>query len=165
MSIATAFRLFRSDDRAAIVGLWHDAWHDGHGSILPAHAVAERTVESFDLRLGPLEAGCIVAEVDGRILGFAAIEGSEIDQLYVAAEARGTGLASALLAAAEAELVRRGVRDAVIQCSQGNDRAHRFYARSGWRDSGARPAAIWTPDGRHETHPTHIFVKQLSSLD
>ncbi len=92
MPIATAFRPFRPDDRAAVVRLWHEAWHDGHASVLPAHAVAERTMESFDLRLGPLEAGCLVAEAGGRILGFAAIEGNEIDQFYVAAEARGTGL-------------------------------------------------------------------------
>ena len=165
MPNAPTLRPYRSDDRAAVVRLWHDAWHDGHGAILPAAVVAERSLESFDRRLGPLEAGSLVAEVDGRILGFAAIEGEEIDQLYVAAEARGTGLAAALLAAAEAELVRRGIRDAAIQCSAGNDRAHRFYARAGWRDSGVRQAPIWTPDGRHETHPTHIFVKQLSSQD
>lgn len=165
MPIATALRLFRPDDRAAVVRLWHDAWHDGHAAVLPAHAVAERTLESFDLRLGPLEANTLVAEVDGRILGFTAIEGNEIDQLFVAAEARGTGLAAELLTATEAELARRGVREAVIQCSSGNDRAHRFYTRAGWRDSGVRQAPIWTPDGRHETHPTHIFVKQLSSLD
>lgn len=165
MSIAATFRSIRSDDRAAVVRLWHDAWHDGHGSVLPAHVVAERNLESFNLRLEPLEAGCIVADVDGRILGFAVIEGDEIDQLYVAAEARGTGLAHALLAAAEVDLVRRGIRDAAIQCSAGNSRAHKFYARAGWRDSGVREAPIWTPDGRHETHPTHIFVKQLSSLD
>lgn len=165
MSIATVFRPFHSEDRAAVVRLWHDAWHDGHGSILPGHVVAERCLESFDRRLGPLEAGCLVAEANGRILGFAAIEGNEIDQLYVAAEARGMGLAQALLAATEADLARRGVRDAVIQCSAGNDRAYRFYTRAGWRDSGVRHAPIWTPDGRHETHPTHIFVKQLSSLD
>ncbi len=165
MSIATAFRPFRPDDRAAIVRLWHDAWHDGHASVLPAHAVAERTLESFELRLGPLEAGGLVAEAAGEIIGFSAIEGNEVDQFYVAAKARGTGLASGLLATTEMELARRGVRDAVIQCSAGNDRAHRFYARAGWRDSGVRQAPIWTPDGRHETHPTHIFVKQLSSLD
>lgn len=165
MSIAATFRPFRSDDRTAVVRLWHDAWHDGHGSVLPSHIVAERSVESFDLRLGPLEAGCIVADIDGRILGFAVIEGDEIDQLYVAAEARGTGLANALLAAVEKELVRRGIRDAAIQCSAGNSRAHHFYARAGWHDSGVREAPIWTPDDRHETHPTHIFVKQLSSLD
>lgn len=165
MSIATAFRPFRSDDRPAVVRLWHDAWHDGHGSVLPPHVVAERSPESFDLRLGPLEAGCLVAEGDGRILGFAVIEGNEVDQFFVAAEARGTGVAHALLATTEAELARRGISDAVIQCSAGNQRAHRFYARAGWRDSGVRQAPIWTPDGRHETHPTHIFVKQLSSLD
>jgi len=165
MPNAPILRPYRSDDRAAVVRLWHDAWHDGHGSALPAVVVAERSLESFDLRLGPLEAGTLVAELDGNVVGFAAIEGDEIDQLYVAAEARGTGLAAALLAAAEAELVRRGIRDAAIQCSAGNDRAHRFYARAGWRDSGVRQAPIWTPDGRHETHPTHIFVKQLSSQD
>ncbi len=165
MPNAPILRPYRSEDRAAVVRLWHDAWHDGHGAVLPPTVVAERSLESFDLRLGPLEAGCLVAEVNGRIQGFAAIEGNEIDQLYVASEARGTGLADRLLAATEAELARRGIRDAAIQCSAGNDRAHRFYTRAGWRDSGVRQAPIWTPDGRHETHPTHIFVKQLSSQD
>ncbi len=165
MPNATLIRPFRSEDRAAVVQLWHDAWHDGHGAILPPRVVAERSVASFEERLGPIEPGCIVAEAGGRIVGFAAIEGDEVDQLYVASEARGSGVAAELLAAAEAELAGRGVRDAAIQCTAGNERARRFYVRAGWRDGGVRDAPIWTPDGRHETHPTHIFVKQLSSLD
>ena len=127
MPNAPILRPYRSDNRAAVVRLWHD----GHGSALPATVVAERSLESFDRRLGPLEAGALVAERDGNVVGVAAIESDEIDQLYMA----------------------------------GNDRAHRFYARAGWRDSGVRQTPIWTPDGRHETHPTHMFVKQLSSLD
>ena len=127
MPNAPILRPYCSDDHAAVVRLWHD----GHGSALPATVVAERSLESFDRRLGPLEAGALVAKRDGNVVGVAAIESDEIDQLYMAS----------------------------------NDRAHRFYARAGWRDGGVRQAPIRTPDGRHEPHPTHTLAKQLSSQD
>lgn len=165
MPNTTFIRRLTETDLGAVAGLWHDAWHDGHGACLPAAIVAERKPSTFVERLGPLSEGSFVAERDGAIVGFAAIEGNEVDQLYVAADMRGTGTAAALLAAVEAELVRRGVSDAVIQCSHGNDRAHRFYSRNGWTDTGLRDLPLWTPDGRHETHPTHVFTKHLSSLD
>ena len=40
MPNAPILRPYRSDDRAAVERLWHDAWHDGHGAILPADIVA-----------------------------------------------------------------------------------------------------------------------------
>jgi len=164
MPNTTIIRKLTKTDLTEVARLWHDAWHDGHGACLPADIVAERQPSTFVDRLEALAASSIVAERDGVLVGFAALEGNEVDQLYVTADARGSGVAAALLAAAEAELQRRGVRDAVIQCSHGNARAHRFYSRNGWTDTGLADLPLWTEDGRHETHPTHVFAKHLSSL-
>jgi GNAT superfamily N-acetyltransferase len=166
MPNTTFIRRPTENDRAAVASLWHDAWHDGHGSVLPPAIVAERTEATFVARLSEFGASdLLVAERDGVIVGFAALLGDEVDQLYVAGGARGTGIARTLIAAAEAELGRRGVERAVIQCSEGNVRAHRFYSRTGWTDSGLADLPLWTADERRETHPTHVFVKHLSRLD
>ncbi len=66
------------------------------------------------------------------LLGFVSIEGSELAKLYVSSQARGKGVAAALLSHAEGQLYERGVVEAEIHCTQGNKRAQRFYEREGW---------------------------------
>lgn len=51
---------------------------------------------------------------------------------------QGTGVGKRLLAAAERALAKRGCREAHLYAVVGNDAAHRFYERNGWRRS-ARP--------------------------
>jgi GNAT superfamily N-acetyltransferase len=75
------------------------------------------------------------------------IQGDELDQLFVAAEARGTGVAAALLADGEARLAAAGVRTAWLACAIGNDRAARFYEKHGWRRAGTMIHRPETPDG------------------
>lgn len=55
---------------------------------------------------------------------------------YVAPAHRGRGHSSAMLAALEAALVRRGVRTAELMSTQ---TAHAFYLARGWRDAGIAP--------------------------
>lgn len=89
---------------------------------------------------------------DGPILGFAAtapapdVPGAgELAALYVDPAAWGRGIGRALIAAARARLVERGLREAVLWLMAGNDRAARFYAADGWREEpGSRgPGQAW----------------------
>jgi ribosomal protein S18 acetylase RimI-like enzyme len=75
------------------------------------------------------------------------LKGDELYQLYVSAEARGTGVAAALIADAEARLAAHGVRTAWLACAIGNDRAARFYEKSGWRRAGTVVSELDTPAG------------------
>lgn len=77
-----------------------------------------------------------VAGPAGNPLGFYMNSGDELSQLFVAAEARGKGVAAALIADAERELAGRGVETAWLSCAIGNERAARFYEKSGWRRAG-----------------------------
>jgi ribosomal protein S18 acetylase RimI-like enzyme len=84
-----------------------------------------------------------VAGPPGAPLGFCMLKGDELYQIYVAAEARGSDVAAALLADGEARLAARGVPVAWLACAIGNHRAARFYEKSGWQRIG-----IWTDPPR-----------------
>ncbi|WP_239025121.1 GNAT family N-acetyltransferase [Rhodoligotrophos defluvii] len=83
----------------------------------------------------------------GAPLGFYLLKGDELNQLYVGSEARGSGIASTLIAHAEARLRQIGVETAWLACAIGNERAARFYEKSGWCRSGVVVSRLPTPDG------------------
>lgn len=116
--------------------VWFDGWHEAHARIVPAELTRVRTLPSFRDRLqAALPDTRTVGDVCSP-LGFCVVKGDEVYQLFVAKEARGTGAAAALLADAEARLSANGVATAWLACAIGNDRAARFYEKSGWRRAG-----------------------------
>ena len=58
---------------------------------------------------------------------------AEIDEFFVLPEARGAGLGSELLAAAEGALARAGCVRLQLQLAVANDAARAFYARRGYQ--------------------------------
>jgi GNAT superfamily N-acetyltransferase len=58
-----------------------------------------------------------------------------LDELYVAPELRGQGIGSALLAAAEAAVVRRGAQLLEINVDGDDTGARRFYERHGYANT------------------------------
>ena len=58
---------------------------------------------------------------------------AEIDEFFVLPEARGAGLGSALLAAAEGALARAGCVRLQLQLAVDNEAARAFYARRGYQ--------------------------------
>jgi GNAT superfamily N-acetyltransferase len=117
-------------DAAALVRIWHDAWHDAHDGHVPAGLVAARTRATFEERIGALLPRALVAEVDGVIAGFVTVAGDELELLFVDEAFRGTGVAAELVAAAE----ERGAT--WLSVVTGNARARRFYERQGYADAG-----------------------------
>ena len=116
--------------------LWYDGWQDAHAGLLPAELAAVRTWESFRARLEAALADLRVAGEREAPLGFYLLKGDELYQFYVAAAARGTGVAGSLIADAERRLATSGVQVAWLACAIGNARAARFYEKHGWRLAG-----------------------------
>jgi GNAT superfamily N-acetyltransferase len=134
--------------------LWHQGWTDAHATIVPPELTRLRTLESFRKRLPALLPQTRAVGEPGEPVGLAIIKGDELYQLYVSAQARGTGIAAALVADAEARLIADGVEIAWLACAIGNHRAARFYEKSGWHlartflsplDTGAGifPLEVW----------------------
>jgi GNAT superfamily N-acetyltransferase len=90
------------------------------------------------------------------------LKDDELYQFYLARQARGTGLAAALIADAEALLAARGVATAWLACAVGNDRAARFYQKSGWTNARTMPNRLETPEGVFDL-PVWRYEKRLSA--
>jgi GNAT superfamily N-acetyltransferase len=140
-------RLATEADLDPLARLWHAGWHEAHAAIVPASLTRLRTLPAFRDRLAGMGGDMRAAGPEGAPLGFCAIKGDELYQLFVASEARGTGLSAALLEDGEKRLAARGVRRAFLLCANGNDRAARFYERAGWENLGLRREAVDTADG------------------
>ena len=124
------------EDTESIAVLWHDGWRDGHIGHVPEALLEHRRPPDFVRRVPPRIPETTVAAISGRLAGFVTVRKDEVEQLYVAAEARGTGTADALLGHAE-DVIARGFDTAWLSVVVGNARARRFYERSGWRDAAA----------------------------
>lgn len=131
----------------ALARLWYHGWQDAHAEILPASLARFRTVESFAERLSKLLPAVRVVGPPGNPLAFCITKGDELYQLFVAERARGSGIAAALVADAEALLAERGVERAWLTCAIGNDRAARFYEKQGWHRTGVIVSELETPEG------------------
>lgn len=83
---------------------------------------------------------------DDRVAGFVTIHDDEVEQIYVAADVRGGGVAGALLRHAEQSIAER-FDTAWLAVVADNARARRFYERNGWRDGGACDSAAEASGG------------------
>src|SRR5215470_3790353 len=92
--------------------LWYDGWLDAHLQIVPEQLARLRTLESFRERLQKGLSNVRVAGQLGAPVGFYMLKGTEIYQLYVSAESRGSEVAARLIADAEARLSQIGVEAA-----------------------------------------------------
>ncbi|HEX2996374.1 MAG TPA: GNAT family N-acetyltransferase [Anaerolineales bacterium] len=127
--------------------LWYDGWQDAHTQILPAELARLRTLHSFGDRLLASLADVRVAGPQGMPVGLCIVKGDELNQLYVSAGARGTGVAARLLADGEARIRANGVKQAWLACAIGNERAARFYEKNGWQRVGNEVIQLETPRG------------------
>lgn len=140
-------------DAPAMAQIWYLGWCDAHLGNVPQQLVDARTRESFEPRALEHVQDTTVATVDGEVAGFVMVVGDEVEQVYVSAGHRGSGVASALLTAAEQSVVANGHSVAWLAVVAGNTRARRFYERQGWTDEGLfdhqAPGSIPVPAHRY----------------
>jgi ribosomal protein S18 acetylase RimI-like enzyme len=158
----TVLRPAEPDDAGEIAAIWHQGWRDGHLGHVPDALASVRTEDSFQLRARQRVDDTVVASADGAVAGFIMVTGDEVEQVYVSADHRGTGVAGILLAEAERLVKAAGYPSAWLAVVAGNERARRFYERQGWTDDGLFDYPAATADGPIHV-PAHRYIKQFEA--
>ena len=148
-------------DIDAISTIWHRGWADGHLGHVPSALVRHRGLDDFRSLVPARIDTTTVATLGWGTVGFVTVHDDEVEQLYVDAAARGTGVAAELLARGEAVIGARHDR-AWLAVVAGNLRARRFYERTGWSDAG--PIDHPAPTGGDNAIPVPAlrYEKRLS---
>ena len=150
-------------DRAAIVEILHHGWHDGHAALVSPEILPLRTPDCIDDIYGKSTDAFYVAVEDDKILGFVALDGDELTKLFIARDARGSGVAGKLLTFGEETIAKSGFTVARLLCQAGNERAEKFYARTGWVEDHRGQYDLWMPTGAkgHFTAETILMLKTV----
>jgi GNAT superfamily N-acetyltransferase len=98
------------------------------------------------------ERHCLVATIDGRVVGTAALEGHELLTFFVLPDVQGRGVGALLLAGLEAHARAAGLRELTVDASI---TGAPFYARHGYQETGVTHAG--------SAGPQIGMVKRLSS--
>jgi len=124
-------RPYRDSDAEAAIALWLRTWQQTYPDIdFAARLTWWRARWRDELVPGTQ---IVIAENAAALAGFVTIDGTGyLDQLVVAPEHWGSGLAAALAAEAK-RLAPSGVR---LTVNADNARAIRFYEKAGFRDEG-----------------------------
>ena len=141
------------DDARAIAEVHVASWRDTYRGLLPDAyldrlSVDEREAQRRELiEDGSGTWGTLVADADGRVIGFAAYGPSrdddapsgtgEVPAIYLAPDAVGTGVGRELFEQTMAALRAAGYTRATLWVLEANERARRFYERAGWAWDGA----------------------------
>lgn len=143
-------REYRPEDQAQLVEIVRDLQrHEGalYDRMLPAEAIGDWYVEDQLRRCANADGAVLVAEYDGRVVGYASLlaevssagDSDEVDYHYayvndlgVAQGMRGRGIGTALLAACEKRARRTGRKWIRLSVLAANGDALRLYRRLGF---------------------------------
>lgn len=136
-----------AEDVEVLAQIWMEGWTDAHDGLLPPELSGLRTLQDLRQRLVDGLGSTSVAVAGGQPVGFAMIKQDELDQLYVARDARGSSTALRLVSVAVDRIRHEGHRRAWLACAIGNHRAARFYEKAGWTLAGVVTIRLGTPNG------------------
>jgi GNAT superfamily N-acetyltransferase len=120
------------------------------------------SAERFAEYLADPRRAIITAAQDGRIIGYAMLvrddthDTAELSKIYVIADHHGGGVSMALMDRALATAKEWGMRRVWLGVNQGNERAQRFYAKSGFKVNGTRTFQV---GARREND--YVMVREL----
>ena len=154
--MSVTVRVATPRDARAIAEVHVASWHWAYRDDLPASALEGRTVEGRErmwtewfVSLEPA-ADVLVAEEDGRVVGFSGFGVSrddgatdstgEIRTIYLLEEAAGKGIGRDLFARASERLRDLGYGRATLWVLETNERSRRFYEKAGWTWDGTTSA-------------------------
>ena len=127
-------------------------------SFIDANLSAERFAEY----LADPHRAILTAAQGGRIIGYAMLvrgvadDTAELSKIYVLPDYHGAGVSTALMDLTLATAEEWGARRVWLGVNQGNQRAQRFYAKSGFKVNGTRTFQVGT-----SRENDYVMVREL----
>ncbi|MGQ3414254.1 GNAT family N-acetyltransferase [Natrinema sp. LN54] len=151
------------DDLDALADMWVRLARDQRQYDSAVRADANRETMRETLAAYRINDGLLVARLEGRLVGFASVslERGSLDldttrgllsNIYVEPAARGQGIGSALLEAAEDALAQRGADRMLLEVMAGNGDARRFYRREGYDEFRVTMGRSLEDRAENDTH-------------
>jgi GNAT superfamily N-acetyltransferase len=139
-------------DAREIARVHVETWRAAYAHVFPSDYLAGLSVDErvalWARWLSQGAAEILVAELEGRVVGFASGGPSNDDDpeatpgelyaIYVEPAVWGHGVGRMLLERIEAALLAAGIHEATLWVLEDNPRARRFYETAGWRFDGTR---------------------------
>jgi len=149
---AVVVRAARLEDARPVAHVHVASWRHAYRGLLPDDHLDKLSVEDREaMWLGAFadtdpKSGAFVAELDGRVVGFAAFGPSrdedateltaEVPAIYLDPALVGSGIGRELFAEANAALREAGFTRATLWVLEANASARRFYEKAGWSWDG-----------------------------
>ncbi len=143
--LVISIRRARTEDAAALSGVFDSAWREAYQGIIPGVALdrmmARRGPRWWLSTIGrgrPL----VVLDIGEKVAGYASYgrcrdrglpADGEIDELYLAPEYQGLGFGKRMFKAVRNDLEDRGAKSVAIWCLSDNERGCAFYRTMGGR--------------------------------
>lgn len=147
-------RDMRPEDMDAKAYVHWKSWQETYPGLVDEEYLSRLTLEKCQDMARRWPSNIVVAELDGKIVGFSGYgpcrnpgcEGlGEVFSIYILKEAQGLGIGRKLMDAAMEKL--KGFDTVVIWVLKGNDHAFAFYEHYGFRFEGTEaPILIGTPN-------------------
>jgi GNAT superfamily N-acetyltransferase len=141
--LTISIRRARSEDAAALSGVFDAAWREAYQGVIPGIAL-ERMIARRGPRwwLSTIGRGrpLVVLDVGETVAGYVSYgrcrdrslpADGEIDELYLAPEYQGIGFGTRMFKAVRNDLLDRGIKRIAVWCLSENERARGFYERLG----------------------------------
>jgi GNAT superfamily N-acetyltransferase len=141
--LTISIRRARSEDAAALSGVFDTAWREAYQGVIPGIAL-ERMMARRGPRwwLSTIGRGrpLVVLDVGETVAGYVSYgrcrdrslpADGEIDELYLAPEYQGIGFGTRMFKAVRNDLLDRGIKRIAVWCLSENERARGFYERLG----------------------------------
>jgi len=159
---ATTVRPATAGDVDVLAAIWRDGWHEAHAGRVPQELERERRAGSWHDEVRRRLPATWVAELDGHVVGFVTVVDDELEDIYVTAAARGTGVTATLLRHGEGVVRDAGFTAAWLAVVAANEGARRFYERHGWRDDGVFEHHARTASGPIAV-PAHRYRRDVGA--
>jgi GNAT superfamily N-acetyltransferase len=153
MRATTVIRAARPEDARPVAEVHVASWRHAYRGLLPEDSLERLSIDDREATwLGVFadpdpRSGAFVAEVEGRIVGFASFGPSrdedapdrtgEVPAIYLDPAVLGTGVGRELFEAATMALRDAGFARANLWVLEANTPARRFYEKAGWACDGA----------------------------